>query len=90
MSGSETIDTIAEGTVSGNQASIPASIREKADIKDGDKIRWYWNDGELSVEVIRRREGVFEGFEGFEGESETKDFDSVGIEPSGEKDAQRD
>lgn len=33
--------TVSERVVSGNQASIPAPIREQADIEDGDKLRWY-------------------------------------------------
>ena len=82
-----TDETIGEGAVSGNQASIPASIRERADIEDGDRLRWRWEDGELDVEVIRRRSGVFEDFDGFEGDSESLDLDRVGIASSGERDA---
>lgn len=83
----DTTETIGEGAVSGNQASIPASIRERADIEDGDRVRWRWHDGELSVEVVRQRTGVFEGFNGFDGESGGLDHDRAGLEPAGGYDA---
>jgi len=88
MSDTGTTETIAEGAVSGNQASIPAAIREQVDIEDGDKLRWYWKDGDLSVEVIRQRSGVFEGFDGFDGESESIDHDVTGLDTAGERDAE--
>jgi bifunctional DNA-binding transcriptional regulator/antitoxin component of YhaV-PrlF toxin-antitoxin module len=56
-------DDVGEGTVSGNQVSIPAHIRREFDIEDGDVIRWKIVDGELEVEVLNRREAAFEGFE---------------------------
>lgn len=80
-------EAIGEGAVSGNQASIPASIRERADIEDGDRLRWRWRDGELDVEVIRRRSGVFEDFDGFDGTDEPTDLDRAGLAPSGVLDA---
>jgi bifunctional DNA-binding transcriptional regulator/antitoxin component of YhaV-PrlF toxin-antitoxin module len=80
-------ETIGEGAVSGNQASIPSPIRERADIEDGDKIRWYWRGGELSVEVIRRRSGVFDDFDGFESQRASVDYDAAGLDPAGELDA---
>jgi hypothetical protein len=79
-------EAVGEGSVSGNQASIPAAIRNLADIEDGDKLRWYWVDGELSVDVVRRRDGVFEGFEGFDGGAEPLDHDLAGVEPAGDRD----
>lgn len=87
MSESEHTETVGEGAISGNQASIPATIRERADIEDGDRVRWRWYDGELSVEIVRQREGVFAEFEGFDGESETLDHDRAGLDPAGEYDA---
>lgn len=33
-------DEVGEGTVSGNQVSIPAHIRRQFDIEDGDVIEW--------------------------------------------------
>lgn len=86
MSQSDTPETVGEGAVSGNQASIPAAIRERADIEDGDKLRWYWNDGVISVRVIRRRTGVFEDFEGFKGRDEQVAHDRAGLEPAGNRD----
>lgn len=80
-------ETIGEGAVSGNQASIPAAIRERADIEDGDRVRWRWHDGELSVEIVRRRTGVFADFDGFDGESDAFEHDRAGLEPAGEYDA---
>lgn len=56
-------DEIGEGTVSGNQVSIPAHIRRRFDIDDGDVIRWKVVDDELVAEVRARGEGVFEDFE---------------------------
>jgi bifunctional DNA-binding transcriptional regulator/antitoxin component of YhaV-PrlF toxin-antitoxin module len=75
---------VGSGAVSGNQASIPAEVREAADIEDGDRIRWYWEDGELRVEVIRQRKNVLpDGFDGFEPEGGSVDHDEVGLEPAG-------
>lgn len=87
MSDPELAETVGEGAVSGNQASIPSVIRERADIEDGDRLRWYWADGDLSVEVIRRRTNVFEGFDGFEGGDADVDLDRVGLAPAGDRDA---
>ena len=87
MSDSETPDAVSEGAVSGNQASIPATIRERANIRDGDTLRWYWVDGELGVEIVRHRSGVFDGFDGFDGTGPATNHDLVGIEPAGERDA---
>lgn len=87
MSNADSPDVVSEGAVSGNQASIPAAIRERANIRDGDKLRWYWADGELSVEIVRRRSGVFDEFDGFETEGPATNHDLVGIEPAGERDA---
>lgn len=76
-------EDVGEGTVSGNQVSIPAHIRRRFDIEDGDIVRWKVVDGTLEVEVLNRREGVFEDFE--PGESEepvdaVAEHDSFGIE----------
>lgn len=88
MSTKETERKVGEGAISGNQASIPAEVRRAADIEDGDKIRWHWDDGELRVEVVRRRNNRLpEGFDGFEPETEPVDHDKVGLETSGEIDA---
>jgi len=77
-----------EGAVSGNQASIPAEVREAADIDDGDRIRWHWEDDELSVEVVRQRENSLpDGFDGFEPVDESVHHDEAGVEPAGEWDS---
>lgn len=57
------VDAAGEGTVSGNQVSIPADIRRQLDIDDGDVIRWRVVDGELDLEIVARRTGVFDDFE---------------------------
>lgn len=87
MGDTKTPDAVGEGAVSGNQVSIPATIRERADVSDGDRLRWFWDDGELSVEIVRRRQGAFEDFEGYEPENTRTDPDLAGLEPAGTLDA---
>ncbi|ACV11670.1 transcriptional regulator, AbrB family [Halorhabdus utahensis DSM 12940] len=44
--------------------TIPAALRRRLDIEAGDKLRWTVDDdGDLSVEVLHQREGVFDDFE---------------------------
>jgi antitoxin PrlF len=43
--------------------TIPSEIRERLDIEPGDKIRWTVEDGDVRVEVVHQREGVFDDFE---------------------------
>ncbi|QLD89084.1 AbrB/MazE/SpoVT family DNA-binding domain-containing protein [Natronomonas salina] len=44
--------------------TIPAALRRQLDIEPGDKLRWTANDeGDLSVEIVHQREGVFDDFE---------------------------
>ncbi len=44
--------------------TIPADIRRHLDIGAGDKLRWNTTeDGDLIVEVVHQREGVFDDFE---------------------------
>ncbi|ELZ46463.1 transcriptional regulator [Halorubrum californiense DSM 19288] len=54
-----------ETTVSDRgMVTIPADLRRRLDIEPGDKLRWAADeDGVLSVEVVRQREGAFDGFE---------------------------
>lgn len=67
---SEGVDS--ESKVSGNQANIPARIRKKLDIDDGDKLRWHVEeDGTLRVQVVQQRSGTFSEFDGYEGTNET-------------------
>jgi AbrB family looped-hinge helix DNA binding protein len=78
-----TPDEVGEGTVSGNQVSIPAHIRRRFDIEDGDVIEWQIVDGELEVEIRQTRTGTFDDFE--PGESEetvdtVEEHDRFGIE----------
>jgi len=54
-----------ETTVSDRgMVTIPADLRRRLDIESGDKLRWAADDeGNLSVEVVHQREGVFDDFE---------------------------
>lgn len=75
--------TDAESKVSGNQANIPARIRRKLDIEDGDQLHWTLEDDELRVEVVHQVSGTFADFEGYDGETATDattDHDEWGIE----------
>jgi AbrB family looped-hinge helix DNA binding protein len=59
-----TDDASEETTVSDRgMVTIPADIRRRLDIDAGDKLRWTTDDGELYIEVVRQREGVFDDFE---------------------------
>ena len=78
-----TPDEVGEGTVSGNQVSIPAHIRKRFDIEDGDVLRWKIVNDELQVEIHSQEMGVFDDFE--PGESETavdavEEHDRFGLE----------
>jgi antitoxin component of MazEF toxin-antitoxin module len=78
---SEGVDS--ESKVSGNQANIPAHIRQELDIDDGDKLRWHIeDDGTLRVQVVQQRSGTFSGFDGYTGEEATdveSDHDDWGV-----------
>lgn len=73
----------AESKVSGNQANIPARIRRKLNIDDGDHLRWHVEDDEsIRVEVVQQRTGTFSDFEGYEGDEGTDvttDHDAWGV-----------
>lgn len=78
-----TPDEVGEGTVSGNQVSIPAHIRRRFDIEDGDVIEWRVVDGELTVDVRSTETGAFADFE--PGESDeavdvVEEHDRFGLE----------
>ena len=79
---SESVDS--ESTVSGNQANIPAHIRQELDIGDGDTLRWQIeDDGTLRVEVVQQRSGTFSEFDGYDGERKTNvesEHDAWGVE----------
>jgi AbrB family looped-hinge helix DNA binding protein len=59
-----TDDSPKETSVSDRgMVTIPSEIRQQLDIGPGDKLRWdVSEEGELHVEVIRQREGVFDDF----------------------------
>ncbi|MFD1587888.1 AbrB/MazE/SpoVT family DNA-binding domain-containing protein [Halorientalis brevis] len=79
---SEGVDS--ESKVSGNQANIPARIRNELDIDDGDTLRWHVeDDGTLRVQVVQQRSGTFSDFDGYEGDRETKvtaEHDAWGVD----------
>ena len=79
---SEGVDS--ESKVSGNQANIPAHIRRKLDIDDGDKLRWHIeDDGTLRVQVVQQRSGTFGDFDGYDGGRKTEvtaDHDAWGVD----------
>ena len=58
-------DGTAETKVSDRgMVTIPADLRRQLGIEPGDKLRWTADEeGELSVEVVHQREGVFDDFE---------------------------
>ena len=44
--------------------TIPASLRDRLDIRAGDTLRWTVDEeGDLSVELVRKRHGAFDDFE---------------------------
>ncbi|MFQ3293343.1 MAG: antitoxin PrlF [Halobacteriales archaeon] len=77
-------DPPEETTVSDRgMVTIPASLRRRLDIEAGDKLRWSTDeDGNLTVEVVRQREGVFDDFEPVDvGETDAVDVESeFGVE----------
>jgi bifunctional DNA-binding transcriptional regulator/antitoxin component of YhaV-PrlF toxin-antitoxin module len=54
---------VSESRVSGNQANIPAEIRRSLDIDDGDGLRWFYENGEVRVEVVHRAKQTFDDWE---------------------------
>jgi len=54
-----------ESTITENYAAtIPASVRDRLDVRPGDKLRWTaTEEGGLRVEIVRRREGALDDFE---------------------------
>ena len=44
--------------------TVPAAVRQEADIKAGDKLRWSVDEeGNLSVEIVKQRYGAFSDLE---------------------------
>jgi len=61
-----------ESTVRGTQTTIPARIRQKIDINDGDTVRWQIIDSEtVRLRVVEQRGGTFSGFDGYDGTQKT-------------------
>ena len=77
-------DVDSESKVSGNQANIPARIRRKLDIDDGDTLRWHIeDDGTLRVQIVQQRSGTFSDFDGYDGDEKTdvtSDHDTWGVD----------
>jgi bifunctional DNA-binding transcriptional regulator/antitoxin component of YhaV-PrlF toxin-antitoxin module len=77
---------VSESKVSGNQANIPVEIRRSLDIDDGDALRWFYEDGELRVEVMHKTTRTFDDWEPeeyVEGGEETdvvEEHDKFGVE----------
>lgn len=75
-----TPDEVGKGTVSRNQDSIPANIRDQFDIEDGDVLRRKIVDDELQVKVHSQESGVFEEFEPGESAEVVEEHDRFGLE----------
>lgn len=79
-----TDDTEASGetTVSESySATVPAAVRDLIDLQPGDKLRWRVEDGDLHVEIVHQREGVFDDLETISaGVDVVEDHDLAGAE----------
>lgn len=65
----EETEATGETTVSDSfAATVPAEVRDRLDLRPGDKLRWRVVGDELRVEVVHQREGVFDDFEALPGE----------------------
>lgn len=63
---------VAETAVTDRYAvTIPAAIRSRLDIEQGDTLRWRLRNGELEVEVVRRRYGRYENLDPIETDEAT-------------------
>lgn len=53
---------VEETTVSARGGvTIPSTVRDQLGIEEGDKLRWHLDDdGDLRIEVIHQKEGVFD------------------------------
>lgn len=87
-----TEDVPDETTVSDRgMVTIPAEIRRRLDIEEGDKLRWTVdNEARLTVEVVHQRYGVFDDFEAVEmagDASKTHDLSGYEEDPAFAEDA---
>jgi len=74
---------IGEGTVSGDQVTIPAHVRRRFDVEDGDVVRWKVVEEKLVAEFEPRTDEVFDDFEpgaSDEPVDAVEDHDAFGIE----------
>lgn len=52
--------------------TVPASVREEADLEAGDRLRWrVGDDGALAVELVKRRRGAFSDLDPIDLDEET-------------------
>jgi len=62
--------------------TVPASVREEADLEAGDRLRWrVEEDGTLSVAVLKRQSGAFADLDPVhleEATDATADHDAIG------------
>lgn len=76
-------NTVEDGTTVNESYSVtvPASVREEANLEAGDRLRWRVDDaGTLEVELIKRRRGAFADLEPIDLDEETDaadDHDAV-------------
>ena len=54
-------EIVGETTVNESYSvTVPAAIRQEADVDAGDKLRWHVDeDGSLSVELVKQQYGAF-------------------------------
>lgn len=74
-------------TVNDNYAAtIPARVRERLDVRPGDKLRWAATDeSTLTVEVVRERYGALEDVEPVHlGGVTDEEIDAMGADPARE------
>ncbi|MFB6130337.1 MAG: AbrB/MazE/SpoVT family DNA-binding domain-containing protein [Salinigranum sp.] len=87
MATEDTGETSDETVINDNYAAtIPARVRDRIDVKPGDKLRWTaTEDGRLRVEVVKQRYGVWDAAEpGHLGAVTEADIDAMGVDASGE------
>jgi bifunctional DNA-binding transcriptional regulator/antitoxin component of YhaV-PrlF toxin-antitoxin module len=65
----------------GYSTTVPASVRERAEIEAGDRLQWTVDEnGAISVRVVERDEGTFTSLDPVELDEETdaaEDHDAV-------------
>ena len=63
-------------------ATVPARVRERVDVRPGDKLRWTaTEDGDLRVEVVRQRHGALDDLDPVHlGGVTDEEIDAMGLE----------